>query len=87
MTNWIIFSTFLIVGVIDLVVGFVFVRTPDAPVGAPPPQAGEPSPASRRLVGRTMMFSAFLLWALAGVFASGLLGPDFALPIFAQSVE
>lgn len=84
--NWIIAGTFLVVGLIDLVVGFAFSRTPDVPVGAPP-QDSSSTPQAKRLVGKTMMLSALLLWAMAGAFASGLFGPDFALPIFAQPSE
>jgi len=87
MSNWIIFAVFVTVGLADLVIGIAFSRTADLPVGTPPPADGRSTPRAKRLLGRTMMLSALLLWALAGAFASGLLGPDFALPIFARSVE
>lgn len=80
-TGWIMFVTFAAMGLFDLIIGFVFWRGSGPVVGAPPPAPGE-STQSKRVIGRTMMISAVMLWIVAGAAAYGLLGSEFALPMF-----
>ena len=86
MTGWLTFALFVAVGLVDLILGFVYARGAAREVGAPPPASGQNSPQSRRFLGRVLMVSAFVMWGLAGAFAYGVFGPDLALPIFTQSV-
>ena len=81
--GWILFVTFIVIGIVDLIMGVIFSRTPGRAVGeAPSSELAQNSPQARRFIGRTMIFSAFLLWGLAAASAYGLLAPSFALPMF-----
>jgi hypothetical protein len=82
-TGWIVFILFIVVGFVDLGMGFVYFRGSTPTVGALPPVAGEPTPQSTRTLGLVMLISAPAMWGLACAFASGAFGPDLALPLFA----
>lgn len=81
-TGWIFLVAMTAMGFVDLVLGFIFARTPEPPVGAPPPEGGEQTLRARRFSGRAMIVGALLIWGIAAAGATGHLGPDLALPMF-----
>jgi hypothetical protein len=81
-TGWIFVIAMTALGFVDLVLGFVFSRTPEPPVGAPPPVGGEEALRARRFTGRMMVVGALLIWGIVAAAATGHLGPELALPMF-----
>jgi hypothetical protein len=86
-TGWIMFVGLGAVGLVDLILGFVFSRTREPSVGAPPPVGGEDALRARRFAARAMMVGALLIWGVAIAGATGHLGHDLALPMFGGPVS
>lgn len=80
-TGWIFLIVMTVMGFVDLVLGFVFSRTQEPPIGAPPLEGGDEALRARRFTGRAMMVGALLIWGVAAASATGYLSPSLALPM------
>jgi hypothetical protein len=88
MNGWTLFALIMVMGLADLALGIRSLRKAGTAVEHEFSTATyDASPRAFRIRGYAMIVSAFLMWGLAAAFAAGLLGTEFALPVFAEAAS